>query len=107
MGTYTNKTITPLQRPDDFAGRELLTEEEIVALEHERVEQSERLLHAPAEKTVVGGLPRLGCAVGFYKQFLAGLAHRVHGTHIAYRRPTRRTHSARDARIRTVRHCAR
>ena len=69
MGTYTNRTITPVLRPDAQAGREFLTEEEIVELERAREELSERLLHAPAERTVAGGLPRGGCAVGFYNDF--------------------------------------
>ena len=55
MGTYTNKTITPVQRPDDLADREFLTVEESAALERERVERNDRLLHAPAEKTTAGG----------------------------------------------------
>ena len=60
MGTYTNRTITPVLRPDAQAGREFLTEEEMVELERAREELSERLLHAPAERTVAGGLPRGG-----------------------------------------------
>ena len=63
MGTYTNKTITPVQRPADLAAREFLTEDEIVALERERVERNERLLHAPPEQTVAGG------DVGAYNNF--------------------------------------
>ena len=69
MGTYTNRTITPVQRPDDLAGREFLTADEIVELERERIELNERLLHAPPERTVAGGLPRGGCNVGFYNDF--------------------------------------
>ena len=63
MGTYTNKTITPVQRPDDLADREFLTVEESAALERERVERNDRLLHAPAEKTTTGG------NVGAYNNF--------------------------------------
>ena len=33
QGTYTNKTITPLQRPAELAGRELLTAEEVANIE--------------------------------------------------------------------------
>ena len=54
IGTYTNKTITPVLRPDDLADREFLTEDEIVSLEQERIARNERLLHAPAEKTTRG-----------------------------------------------------
>ena len=75
MGTYTNKTITPVQRPDDLADRAFLTADEIVTLEHERVERNDQLLHAPAEKTTAGG------NVGAYNNFWLD-----HGT-----RPTGRT----------------
>ena len=33
QGTYTNKTITPLQRPEELAGREFLTDEDAAVLE--------------------------------------------------------------------------
>ena len=63
IGTYTNKTITPVQRPDDLADREFLSEDEIAALERERVERNEQLLRAPAERTTAGG------NVGAYNNF--------------------------------------
>ncbi len=63
MGTYTNKTITPVQRPSELADREFLTEDEILEFERERVERNESLLHAPAEQTVAGG------NVGAYNNF--------------------------------------
>ena len=75
IGTYTNKTITPVLRPDDLADREFLTEDEIVTLEQERIARNERLLHAPAEKTTRGG------DVGAYNNFWLD-----YGT-----KPTRRT----------------
>ena len=63
QGTYTNKTITPVQRPDELAGREFLTEEEITELERNAVDRNERLLLGPARKTTVGG------NVGNYNNF--------------------------------------
>ena len=63
IGTYTNKTITPVQRPDDLADREFLSEDEINALEQERIDRNERLLLAPAERTTAGG------NVGAYNNF--------------------------------------
>jgi hypothetical protein len=63
QGTYTNKTITPLQRPRELADRELLTEEEAANLERETVDRNERLLLQPAERTVAGG------NVGAYNNF--------------------------------------
>ena len=63
QGTYTNKTITPVQRPDRFEGREFLTAEEIAEVERNTVERNERLLQRPAQKTTVGG------NVGAYNNF--------------------------------------
>ena len=63
QGTYTNKTITPVQRPDELAGREFLTEEEVADLERETVERNERLLLRPAQETTAGG------NVGAYNNF--------------------------------------
>ena len=75
MGTYTNKTITPVQRPADLADREFLTEEEMATIEQERIERNERLLHTPRERTGVGGKKVRRdhespvAAVGFYNNF--------------------------------------
>ena len=63
QGTYTNKTITPLLRPDDLGGREFLTEDEVAEREHAAVERNERLLLRPAQRTTVGG------NVGAYNNF--------------------------------------
>ena len=46
QGIWTHGTITPLERPEEYAGRELLTEEEVAALNHAsdtRAEQREGL----------------------------------------------------------------
>ena len=40
QGTWDNHTITPLERPDSFAGREFLTKEEAAALEKRAVEEN-------------------------------------------------------------------
>ena len=75
MGTYTNKTITPVQRPDELGGRALLTEEEIATLEQGRAERNERLLIAPPEQTGAGGQKvrrdheSSVAAVGYYNNF--------------------------------------
>ena len=45
MGTYTNKTITPVQRPDDLADREFLTVEESAALEREQTDRPDIANH--------------------------------------------------------------
>ena len=76
MGTYTNKTFTPLQRPPELAGREFLTAEEMATLEQERIARNERLLNAPREDSSAGGRTSRrdhegvnGSAVGFYNNF--------------------------------------
>ena len=76
MGTYTNKTFTPLQRPPELAGREFLTAEEMATLEQERIARNERLLNAPREDSSAGGRTSRrdhegvnGSDVGFYNNF--------------------------------------
>ncbi len=63
QGTYTNKTITPLQRPQALADREFLTEEEAANLERNTLDRNERLLRRAAQRTTVGG------NVGAYNNF--------------------------------------
>ncbi len=55
QGTYTNKTTTPLQRPEDLANREFLTEEEVANRERTALDRNEQLLLAAARRTTVGG----------------------------------------------------
>ena len=63
QGTYTNKTITPLERPQELANKPFLTEEEMASQEQERLDRNERLLRASAQATVAGG------SVGAYNNF--------------------------------------
>ena len=63
QGTYTNKTITPLERPDDVGDKEFLTDEEIAAQEQARVQRNQDLLDASARPAVAGG------NVGAYNNF--------------------------------------
>ena len=63
QGTYTNKTTTPLQRPQDLAGREFLTEEEVANRERAALDRNEELLQAAARRTSAGG------NVGAYNNF--------------------------------------
>ncbi len=63
QGTYTNKTITPLQRPVELADREFLTEDEAANLEQNALDRNERLLRLAAQKTTAGG------NVGAYNNF--------------------------------------
>ena len=103
QGTYTNKTITPVQRPEELAGQAFLTDEEIAALEREAVERNERLLLRPALRTTVSDVDRgVDGAPGAYKQFLAGRGHETHRADVADRRSARWENSARHAGLRTV-----
>jgi hypothetical protein len=57
MGTYTNKTITPVQRPAALANREFLTKEEAAKLERDRIEFNRRAnIEAAPERTGDGGI---------------------------------------------------
>ena len=63
QGTYTNKTITPLERPESVGDKEFLTAEEVASQERARLDRNEELLHAPPVLTVAGG------NVGGYNNF--------------------------------------
>ena len=63
QGTYTNKTITPLERPEALADKEFLTDEEVATQEQARLDRNDQLLHAAARRTVAGG------SVGAYNNF--------------------------------------
>ena len=55
QGSYSFKTTTPFQRPDDMLDREFLSAEEVEAGEQAVLEQNLELLLAPAERTQAGG----------------------------------------------------
>ena len=71
QGTYTNKTITPLQRPAELADRAMLTAEEVANLEQEVVDRNAELLARPARRTEVTESVDVGAdgAPGFYNNF--------------------------------------
>ena len=71
QGTYTNKTITPLERPAELAGRELLTAQEAAGLEREAAALNAELLARPARRTVVTENVNVGedGAPGYYNNF--------------------------------------
>src|SRR5688500_13703177 len=56
MGTYTNKTFTPVQRSPELGYREFLTKDEVAKLEQERIERNRLLDEAPSERTEAGGV---------------------------------------------------
>ena len=55
QGVWDFRTITPLQRPEQFGDRAFLTREEAATLELEAVSRDERLLLASARRTEAGG----------------------------------------------------
>ena len=66
QGIWDSKTITPLQRPDRFSGREFLTDEEAAALEDEAMRhpgEAERA-EAAAEALAQGATPFMEDVVG-------------------------------------------
>jgi hypothetical protein len=76
MGTFTNRTFTPVQRPVELGDREFLTREEMLKLERERLERNKLLDDTPAERTVAGGISTRrahergeGSATGYYNNF--------------------------------------
>ena len=71
QGTYTNKTITPLERPSDLGPRERLTAEEVANLEREVLDRNAALLQRPARRTEVTESVDVGAdgAPGFYNNF--------------------------------------
>ena len=71
QGTYTSKTITPLERPAELAERARLTAEEVANLEQQVVDRNAELLARPARRTEVTESVDVGAdgAPGFYNNF--------------------------------------
>ena len=63
QGIWDFRSITPLQRPEELANKEFLTQSEASKLEREAVERNRSLDEQPAERTTVGG------DVGAYNNF--------------------------------------
>ncbi len=55
QGVWVGSTLTPLERPADYQGREFLTDEEIAALETAARVEEHRRLTRPAERAPAGG----------------------------------------------------
>ena len=74
QGVWDFRSITPMQRPEDLADREFLTEEEAARLEQEAVDRDIRLWNRPARRTEASG------NVGAYNNFWMDQGHRTVGT---------------------------
>ena len=55
QGIWVASTLTPLERPSEYRGREFLSEAEVAALEAEARVEEQRLLNRPAERAPAGG----------------------------------------------------
>ena len=62
-GIWDFRTITPLERPEEYGDRAFLTEEEAVTLEQGAVQTDREANEAPAERTEAGG------DIGAYNRF--------------------------------------
>ena len=74
QGVWDFRTITPLQRPEQYGDREFLTREEAAVLEQGAVDRDLRLLLAEARRTEAGG------SVGAYNNFWMDRGTRTIGT---------------------------
>ena len=70
-GVWDFRSITPMERPEDLADQEFLSEEEAARLEQETLARNEELLNRPATRTTVTESVDSGenGAPGFYNNF--------------------------------------
>ena len=71
QGVWDFRTITPLERPEEYADREFLTAEEAARAEQEVVERNQELLDRAAERTEAADQVdrRADGSPGFYNNF--------------------------------------
>ena len=63
QGTWTSSGATPMERPDEYQGRETLSDEEVALIRGETAARNDELLSAAAQRTTAGG------NVGAYNNF--------------------------------------
>ena len=82
QGIWDFRSITPLQRPEQLADKEFLTEEEAARREQEVVDRNEELLNRPARRTAVTASVDRGedGAPGFYNNLWLDRGTTVVGT---------------------------
>ena len=82
QGIWDFRSITPLQRPEELADKEFLTEEEAARREQEVVDRNEELLNRPARRTAVTASVDRGedGAPGFYNNLWLDRGTTVVGT---------------------------
>ena len=71
QGVWDFRSITPMERPEELADKEFLTEEEAANLEQEAADRNERLANQPAQRTQVADSVdrREDGGPGFYNNF--------------------------------------
>ena len=71
QGIWVGSTLTPLERPAEFEGREFLTYAEVARLEDSALLRNARLAQRPSERTTSGGSVawRADGTPGFYNSF--------------------------------------
>ena len=71
QGVWDFRTITPLERPEELAGKELLTDEEVSAFEREALEQvdADRRDVDPSREGFVNGAPVTADVARAYNEF--------------------------------------
>ena len=57
QGTWTSSGATPMERPDQFEGRDKLSDEEVSSIRAQTTARDLELLNAPAQRTEVGTNP--------------------------------------------------
>jgi hypothetical protein len=81
QGVWDFRTITPMQRPDNLAGKDFLTEEEAANLERAAVDRDTRLAARGAQRTTAGASVDTGTdgAPGAYNNFWLDRGTRIIG----------------------------
>lgn len=82
QGVWDFRTITPLERPEEFGDRTFLTAEEAAGLESDVIDRNRLLLDRPAERAASGGNVdrRADGTPGFYNNFWLDSGNRTVGT---------------------------
>ena len=55
QGVWTSSGATPMERPDEYRGRETLSDEEVAQIRSQAAAREEELGHRAAQRTVAGG----------------------------------------------------
>ena len=107
-GIWDSKSTTPLQRPEEYADREFLTEEEVAALDGERIAVEQTDEAQGRDVRAERGTPQ--DVEGAYNNIFStsiGQRYSRHRPHVADHRTAERAAAAHDPRRRAARRGAR